>query len=58
VKEKNLKVNIDYEKNYINLAFAASQNITKGWRDDSAFKSTGCSSRGPRFNSQHSYDGS
>jgi hypothetical protein len=24
-----------------------------GWRDGSAVKSTDCSSRGPRFNSQH-----
>jgi hypothetical protein len=24
-----------------------------GWRDGSVVKSTGCSSRGPRFNSQH-----
>jgi hypothetical protein len=27
-------------------------------RDGSVFKSTGCSSRGPRFNSQHPYNGS
>ena len=26
---------------------------SRGWRDDSAVKSTGCSSRGPGFNSQH-----
>lgn len=25
----------------------------RGWRDGSSIKSTGCSSRGPRFNSQH-----
>lgn len=24
-----------------------------GWRDDSVIRSTGCSSRGPGFNSQH-----
>jgi hypothetical protein len=24
-----------------------------GWRDDSVVQSTGCSSRGPEFNSQH-----
>ena len=29
-----------------------------GWRGGSAAKSTSCSSRGPRFNSQHSYSDS
>jgi hypothetical protein len=30
----------------------------RGWRDGSAVKNTGCSSRGPRFNSQHPHGGS
>ena len=29
-----------------------------GWRNDSEIKSTGCSSRGPEFNSQQSLGGS
>ena len=29
-----------------------------GWRDDSAVRSTGCSSRGPGFNSQNPHGGS
>jgi hypothetical protein len=29
-----------------------------GWTDGSAVKSTGCSSRGPEFNSQQPHDGS
>ena len=29
-----------------------------GWRDGSAIKSTGCSVRGPKFNSQQPYGGS
>ena len=29
-----------------------------GWRDGSVVKSTGCSSRGPEFNSQESHGGS
>jgi hypothetical protein len=28
-----------------------------GWRDGSAVKSTGCSSKGPEFNSQQSHGG-
>ena len=30
----------------------------EGWRDDSAVKSTGCSSRGPKFNFQQPHGGS
>jgi hypothetical protein len=30
----------------------------KGWRDSSTVKSTGCSSRGPEFNSQQLHGGS
>ena len=30
----------------------------RGWRDDSVVKNTGCSSRGPRFNSQYPHGGS
>jgi hypothetical protein len=33
-------------------------NILWGWRDGSVVKSTGCSSRGPEFNSQESHGGS
>lgn len=29
-----------------------------GWRDSSVVKSTGCSSKEPRFNSKHPHDGS
>jgi len=32
--------------------------IKEGWRDDSVFKSTDCSSRGPEFNSQQPHGGS
>jgi hypothetical protein len=32
--------------------------IKEGWRDGSSVKSTGCSSRGPEFNSQQPYGGS
>jgi hypothetical protein len=28
-----------------------------GWREDSMVESTDCSSRGPKFNSQHPYGG-
>ena len=31
---------------------------TQGWRDGSVVKSTGCSSRGPQFNSQHPHGSS
>ena len=47
------------------LSFPAStyghslfQKQSEGWRDDSAVKSTGCSSRGPRFHSKHSHGSS
>ena len=30
--------------------------ICRGWRDDSAVKTTGCFSRQPRFDSQHPHD--
>jgi len=30
----------------------------QGWREGSAIKSTGCSSRGPEFNSQQPHGGS
>jgi hypothetical protein len=29
--------------------------LLEGWRDGSVMKSTGCSSRGPGFNSQHAH---
>jgi hypothetical protein len=32
--------------------------ILLGWRDSSEVKSTGCSSRGPEFNSQQPHGGS
>jgi hypothetical protein len=32
--------------------------VHRGWRDGSAVESTGCSSRGPKFNSQQSHGGS
>lgn len=31
---------------------------TRGWRDDSVIRSSGCSCRGPRFSCQHPNDGS
>ena len=31
---------------------------SRGWRDGSAVRSTGCSSRGPEFNSQQPHGGS
>jgi len=34
------------------------QRIKQAWRDGSAVKSTGCSSRGPEFNSQSPHGGS
>ena len=34
------------------------QKLLGGWRDDSEVKSTGCSSKGPEFNSQQPHDGS
>jgi hypothetical protein len=34
------------------------RNKQQGWRGDSAVKSTGCSSRGPEFNSQQPHGGS
>jgi hypothetical protein len=34
------------------------KSTSEGWRDGSAVKSTGCSSRGPEFNSQQSHGGS
>jgi hypothetical protein len=35
------------------LPFHSKEYKNKGWRDGSADKSTGCSSKGPSFNSQH-----
>jgi hypothetical protein len=32
--------------------------VYRGWRDGSEVKSTGCSSRGPQFDSQQPYGGS
>jgi hypothetical protein len=32
--------------------------LKKGWRDDSAGKSTDCSSKGPEFKSQKTHGGS
>ena len=37
---------------------ANKMNHLGGERDGSAVKSTGCSSRGPKFNSQQAHDGS
>ena len=34
------------------------KNFLKDWRVGSAVKSTGCSCRGPRFDSQHPHGGS
>jgi hypothetical protein len=34
------------------------ENKTRGWRNGSAVKSTGCSSRGPEFYSQQPHGGS
>jgi hypothetical protein len=34
------------------------KNNFRGWRDGSVMKSTGCSSRGPEFNSQQPHGGS
>jgi hypothetical protein len=47
-------VAVDWSKNLI----AILRNQMKGWRDGSEIKSTGCSSRGPEFNSQHPHGGS
>ena len=32
--------------------------LAQGWRDGSVVKSSDCSSRGPKFNSQHPHGGS
>lgn len=37
------------------LFFYFLKNKIRGWRDGSSVKNTGCSTRGPRFNSQHSH---
>jgi hypothetical protein len=38
--------------------FTTLRNIKRGWRDDSAVKSSDCSSRGPEFTSHQPYGGS
>ena len=38
--------------------FSKSKEIDRGWRDGSEVESTGCSSRGPEFNSQHPHGSS
>ena len=41
-----------------NTPFSAVGDFVLGWRDISVVKSTSCSSRGPRFNSQQPHGGS
>jgi hypothetical protein len=41
-----------------NLSFSSIKRRGEAWRDGSAVRSTGCSSRGPEFNSQQPHGGS
>jgi hypothetical protein len=41
-----------------NFHVLSNKSLDRGWRDGSAVKSTGCSSRGPEFNSQQPHGGS
>jgi hypothetical protein len=50
----NLTIIPIWKLSYVNLPFIR----THGPRDDSAVKSTDCSSRGPEFNSQQPHGGS
>jgi hypothetical protein len=48
-----------YIDKYIKLKVNIKNILVRGgWRDDSMAKSSGCSSRGPRFNSQHPHGSS
>ena len=40
-----------------NLTSAHKKGTYRGWRDGSEIKGTGCSSRGPQFNSQQPHGG-
>ena len=40
------------EKQFLFKFFRVLENVLGDWRDDSEVTSTGCSSRGPEFNSQ------
>jgi hypothetical protein len=40
------------------IKFIAYKNHFRGWRDGSVVKSTDCSFRGPKFNSQQPHGGS
>ena len=40
------------------LVFEGIKLMNRDWRDGSGVKSTGCSYRGPRFNSLHPHGGS
>ena len=42
-----------YHKHLLHLILTHTQCYLGSWRDDLAVKSTGCSSREPRFDSQH-----
>jgi hypothetical protein len=39
------------------LSQMTSRIVVPGWRDGTVVKSTGCSSKGPEFNSQQPYGG-
>jgi hypothetical protein len=43
---------------YTQHHYSIKKIINEGWRDGSAVKSTDCSSRGPKFNSQQPHGGS
>jgi hypothetical protein len=46
----HMDISLDYK---VTLSQSNNNNNKYGWRDGSVIKSTGCSSRGQRFDSQH-----
>ena len=51
-------INSNTHSTLLGLRLALNIVSLKGWRDGSEVKSTGCSSRGPEFNSQQPHGGS
>jgi hypothetical protein len=49
---------LDGQENIFGCDMLLKMSSLGGWRDGSAIKSTGCSSKGPEFNSQQPHGGS
>jgi hypothetical protein len=51
-------VGVSFLESFLSLEGSFQNYTVGGWRDGSVVKSTGCSSRGPEFNSQQPHGGS